>query len=443
MAPQTSRIGLGEDILAVKKPHFFYGWKIVGISFVTLAIAYGIWYSFSVFFVVILSEFGWSRAATAGVFSLFTLVHSFSGFLVGSLLDRFGARRVIPAGSVLIVLGLVLTSQIQSLWQLYLYYGVVTAVGICSIGFISHSIFLPNWFFKKRGLAMGAAMAGIGVGMQIIVPVTQSVIANIGWRPACWLLAGIVITIVVPLNAIVQRKNPEEIGELPDGERKVIAPENLKEENSPSDNVFHIPFVWTLHNSFRTRQFRFLCLTFFFTAFAIQGILIHQVVHIIDKGFSPQQGAFFFGLSGIFGSVGKIFFGHLSDQIGRNRAFSISIGCTFFGVLSLAVLQSGYGWLLYTYAILFGLGYGSIAPIYPARVADLFQGPEFGKIYGLISIAGGLGGALGAWLYGKIFDLTLTYTMAFIVVMLGLVLILVLFYFTVPSSLQEVNSTES
>mgnify|MGYP005840292717 CR=1 FL=1 len=91
----------------------------------------------------------------------------------------------------------------------------------------------------------------------------------------------------------------------------------------------------------------------------------------------------------------------------------------------------------YTYAILFGLGYGSIAPIYPSRVADLFQGPEFGKIYGLLSIAGGFGGALGAWLFGRIFDLTLTYTVAFIIVLSDLVLVLVLFYFTVPSSLQD------
>ena len=271
---------------------------------------------------------------------------------------------------------------------------------------------------------MGIAMAGIGVGMQIIVPITQYVISNYGWRAAFWVLAAFVLAIVIPLNAIFQRKNPQEIGEFPDGVRTPMASKIERIEDPQL-----IP-IWTLKDSVRTSQFQLLCLTFFFTAFAIQGTLIHQVAHIVDKGFSAKQGAFFFGLSGIMGSTGKILFGHLSDKIGRNKAFSISIGCAFFGILSLMAIEKQYSWLLYSYALLFGLGYGSIAPIYPARVADLFQGPEFGKIYGLISIAGGLGGAVGTWLYGKIFDLTSSYKISFIIVLSDLILIVILFGFT-------------
>ena len=422
----------------MKRRRIFYGWTIVGTSFVTLAISFGIWYSFSVFFVAILREFGWSRAATAGVFSLFMVAHSGIAIIIGSLLDRVGPRKVIPFGSMLVVIGLLASSRIQALWQLYLFYGVVTGMGICSIGFISQSILLPNWFLKKRGLAIGIAMAGIGVGMQVLVPITQHIISCFGWRPAYCFLAAITLTIVIPLNAMFQRRNPEEIGELPDGDKMPIEHQGAMKENPlPSSISEPIPAQWTLGNTLRASRFWFLFLTFFFTPMAIQGILIHQVAHVVDRGFSAERGAFFFGLAGIMGSAGKILFGHLSDKIGREKAFAIGIGCTFLGVLSLMGLRPGHGLLLYGYAILFGLGYGSIAPIFPSRAADLFQGAHFGKIYGFLSIAMGLGGATGAWLSGKIFDMTASYQIAFLGVLTVLVLIIFLFWFTSPTPQRE------
>lgn len=421
----------------MKRHPFFYGWTIVGVSFVTLAISFGIWYSFSVFFVAILSEFGWSRAATAGVFSMFMVVHSGLAIVIGSLLDRFGPRKLIPFGSILVAMGLLASSRIEALWQLYLFYGVVTAIGICSIGYISHSILLPNWFLKKRGLAIGIAMAGIGVGMQVIVPVTQNIISRFGWRTAYCLLGAVILIIVIPLNAVFQRRNPEEIGELPDGERRPVDHQVPMKENFRSTSIAEsIPAEWTLGDTLRTSRFWFLFLTFFFTPMAIQGTLIHQVAHVVDKGFSAERGAFFFGLAGIMGSAGKILFGYLSDRIGREKAFAIGIGCAFFGVLSLMCLRPGHGQLLYGYAILFGLGYGSIAPIFPSQAADLFHGAHFGRIYGFLSIAGGLGGATGAWLSGKIFDLTASYGIAFFGVLSALVIIVFFFWFTSPALLR-------
>ena len=417
------------------RKRLFYGWKIVGVSFVTLSVSMGIWYSFSVFFIALLKEFGWSRAATAGVFSLFTMVHYGAGFVTGSLLDRFGARRVIPFGSVLVVIGLLASSQIGALWHLYICYSIVTAMGFCSIGFLSHSMLLPNWFSKKRGLAMGIAMAGIGVGMFAVVPATQALISHFGWRAAYCALAAIVLVVVIPINAILQRRNPEEIGELPDGEIKPIlsSEDPIQRDQNPLDPD---PLLTgrTLRDTARTGRFWLLSVTFFFTAMAIQGTLIHQVAHVVDKGFSAEIGSFFFGLSGIMGSVGKILFGHLSDKLGREKAFAVSIGCAFLGVLSLMALQQKYGWLLYGYAIFFGLGYGSVAPIYPARAADLFHGPEFGKIYGLLAMAGGLGGALGAWLSGMIFDVTGSYHFPFVITLVILIVIVILFWFTSPTS---------
>ncbi len=175
---------------------------------------------------------------------------------------------------------------------------------------------------------------------------------------------------------------------------------------------------------------------------AVQGVLIHQVAHVVDKGFSAARGAFFFGLAGIVGSVGKILFGHLSDRIGRDRAFTIGMGCAFLGVLSLMGLRADHGWLLYGYAVFFGLGYGSIAPIFPSRAADLFQGAHFGKIYGFIAVPGGLGGATGTWLSGKIFDLTASYKIAFLGVLAVFVLVVVLFWLTSPDTPEKLGGVK-
>ena len=307
---------------------------------------------------------------------------------------------------------------------------------MCSIGFISQSILLPNWFIKRRGLAIGVAMAGIGVGIQVLVPFTQYIISRFGWRSAYCFLAAIMMGVVLPLNAVFQRKNPEEFGELPDGKKVATEHKPFPKQNDGSV-IEYVRVQWTLGRSLKTKQFWFLFLTFFFVPMAVQGTMVHQVAHVVDKGFSAERGAFFFGLTGIIGSVGKIIFGYLSDKIGQERSLAIGISCAFLGILCLMNIQPGHDRLLYGYAIFFGLGYGSIAPIFPSRAADLFQGSHFGKIYGFLSISFGLGGAVGAWMNGKIFDLTSSYHIAFLCILAALVLVVIFFWFTTASSINE------
>ena len=411
-----------------KGARFYYGWTIVSVSFVTLAIAFGIWYSFSVFFVAILKEFGWSRAATAGVFSAFIMIYSALAIVIGSLLDRFGPRAVLPFGSLFIVIGLLASSRMQTLWQFYLSYGLLTAIGVCSIGHISHSIFLPNWFLMKRGFAVGIAMAGVGVGIIGLVPLSQLIISRLGWRTAYVILATFVLTIVIPINAIFQRKGPEEVGDFPYGQKiSLNTPGSSKHPVQPHPREDHILKDWTLRETLGTNHFWFLFLTYLFAPFTTQGILLHQVAHVVDKGFSPDRGAFFFGLVGIVGSAGRILFGYISDRVGRERAFITAIGCTFLGILCMLSLQKGYGVLLYGYAIFFGLGYGAIPPLLAVWTADLFHGSQFGKIFGLLSIALGLGGAMSTWIMGKIFDVTASYKIAFMMSLTACVSVVLLF----------------
>lgn len=408
----------------MQKNRFYYGWIIVAVSFINLAVVFGIWYSFSVFFVAVLKEFGWSRAATAGVFSSFMLVHSLSAIVIGAYIDRFSPRVVFPAAACLVALGLLLSSRLHSLWEFYLWYGLFTPVGVCAIGFIAHSIILPRWFDRKRGLAIGIAMAGVGLGMQVLVPTAQYFISEFGWRAAYRMLAAVILVVLVPLNALLQRRDPREIGQQPDGMVQAVAAKAA----ATKEAVLHMPIAGTIREAIATRQFWLLALSFFFTPMAVQGTLIHQVASVVDKGFSAAQGAFFFGLAGIMGSGGKILFGYLSDRIGREKAFGSGLSCAFFGVVCLLLLQPGRDALLYGFAVLFGLGYGSVAPLMPSRLADLFLGPDFGKIMGLISIAGGIGGALGVWVSGKIFDLTAGYTISFTISLIAMVLAVSLFW---------------
>ena len=409
----------------MKTNRVYYGWVIVAVSFVNLAVVFGIWYSFSVFFVAILKEFGWSRAATAGVFSCFMMVHSLSAVVIGGYIDRLGPRLVFPAASCIVALGLFLSSRLHSLWEFYLWYGILTSIGVCAIGFIAHGIVLPKWFNRKRGLAIGIAMAGVGIGMQLLVPATQFMISTLGWRSAYCMLALIILVLLFPLNALLQRKDPEEIGQVPDG---ASAGDHAESGSTGKADLFQQPIAGTIGEAVRTRSFWFLSLTFFFTPMAVQGTLIHQVAGVVDKGFSAAQGAFIFGLAGIMGSGGKILFGYLSDKIGREKAFGLGLGCAFFGVFSLLLLQPGRDTLLYAYALLFGLGYGSVAAIFPARAADLFLGPHFGKILGILSLAGGLGGAFGVWVSGKIFDMTASYSMSFLISLTAMILGITLFW---------------
>jgi len=397
---------------------FFYGWVIIGVSFLNLAVAFGIWYSFSVFLVAVSREFSWSRAAVSGVFSLFMMVQSLAAVMIGAFIDRFGPRIVFPAASVLIGFSLWLTSTIESISAYYLWYGVLTPVGICAIGYIAHSMVLPRWFEKKRGLAIGIAMAGVGVGMQVMVPLTQYIISLWGWRVAYRILAISTLVVLFIPNALLQRRNPEEIGLIPDGGAMDT------EEKRTYQGFVDVPkpVAQNLSHALRSMAFWFLVASSFFTSFAVQSTLIHQVAAVVGKGFSSAKGALFFGLTGIIGSAGKILFGYLSDRLGREPAFTLGMGSAFLGIVSLMLLTPQYDFLLYAYAVLFGLGYSSVAPIFPARSADFFLGPDFGKIVGIFSLIGGMGGAIGVWFSGKLFDLTGNYTTSFLLAAVFMIL---------------------
>ncbi len=424
---------------AVNTPRFFYGWIIIAISFLTLAMAFGIWYSFSVFFLAIIEDFGWSRAATSGIFSVFLLCHAVMGLLTGHLQDRFGPRLVIPFGSVLLAASLVLTSRAQEIWHFYLVYGVFASTGVSLIGFTSHSAFLPNWFERKRGLAVGIAMAGIGIGMLVLVPLLEKIITLYGWRTAYLFAAGAVLCLVAPLNLVFARKSPAEIGLKPDGDTtggdaQATAPkrivEILDQEWTEQD--------WTMVKALKTRQFWFAASAFFFTAFAFQSTLLHSVSAMVDSGLSRHTATILFGILGIAGSGGKILFGYLSDLYGREIINTVGGIAAAIGIACLIAAASGSLVLALMFALMFGIGYGSAAPLLPSVSADIFSGKAFGMIFAMIGIGGGMGGSCGAFMAGLIHDMTDSYTISFSMSIFSLILASTLIWLAGPRKIRRI-----
>jgi MFS family permease len=409
--------------LTEKRPVVYYGWVVIGIGFITLGIAFGVWYSFSVFFLTIIKELGWSRGLGSSIFSVFLLSHALAGPLAGYLQDRFGPRVVIPFGAFILALSLIFTSLSMSLWHFYIAYGVFGGASVSLLGFISHAAFLPNWFERKRGLAVGIATSGIGFGMLFIVPLVEKSIAAFGWRTTYVLLAGIVFFLVGPLNLIFSRQSPGDLNLRPDGDSA-----SQKDRPVRSSMVMKIVDTdwaskdWTLRRASRTDRLWLLLAAFFCLAYAYQGTLLHAISAMVDVGLTRERAAFYFGILGFAGAGGKILFGYLSDRLGRERAITLGGIAAVAGILSLIGSAFFIGPLPILFALFFGLGYGAAAPLLPTIGADIFIGKSFGLIFAVISIGGGAGGAVGSFLCGVLRDMTGGYSIPLIMCMFSLML---------------------
>lgn len=420
------------------RPHLFYGWVVVAVAFITLAITFGVWYSFSVFFLPILNEFGWSRAGLSGIFSLFILSQAFAGLLAGYLQDRFGPRIVIPAGAFILSVCLALTSRAGAMWHFYVVYGIFAGASISLLGFGSHCAFIPNWFERKRGLALGIAMSGIGFGMLIVIPLAEKAITAFGWRTTYLLLAAVIFLLPGPLNAVLSRHKPSDMRLRPDGDEPKI--NDQKAHPSMVVKIVDPQWAsqdWTLSKAARTKRLWLIGSAFFFTSYVYQGTLVHAVSAMVDMGLERETAAYYFGLLGIMGSMGKILFGYLSDRLGRERINTLATVINAAGILCLMHVQAMPGLLPLLFALFFGLGYGAGAPIFPSVAADIFLGRSFGIIFAVIVICAGMGGSLGPVISGWLRDVTGTYSASFMTALAGLSFSCLLVWLAAPRNVRR------
>ena len=377
------------------------GWIIVGTTFMTLVVLYGAWYSYSVFLVALLHEFGWKRSLIAGAFSVFVLVHGLCSAMVGWLLRVAGPRRAILAGALVMGTGLCLTAQTTEWWHLYLAFGGVAAIGMSLAGWIPAVVLIRGWFPDRVGTMVGIASAGIGVGIFALVPLAQFFIEWMGWRWAFRILAALIVGWVIPATLVLIRD-----------------PSPVEGPHPPSESRAH-PAVasekrqWTLAAAVRSWRFWGLAGNYFTGNFVTQMLMIHQVAYLVDHRVPALVAAAVGGASGLVSIVGKIGWGWLSDRTGREPAYGLAFGCVAasIGALALAGIHPT-SFLLFLYAVLIGLGYGVMSPVPPAVASDLFGGPGFSTIFGTLYVVTCLGLATGTWSAGEIFDRTGSYAAA-------------------------------
>lgn len=277
---------------------FYYGWVIVAVTFVTMAIGVNARTAFSLFYPPIIAEFGWERGVTAGAFSFGFVVSGIVSPLIGRLMDRTGPRAVMELGVALMAGGLLLAPLTSQPWHLYVTIGVMVGAGSVCLGYSGQSLFLPNWFIRRRGLAIGVAFAGVGIGSMTLLPWVQHMIAQTDWRAACTAMGLVVLVVLAPINLLL-RKKPEEIGLRPDGDAAPLA-----NAAKPVSNVVDAAWAgvdWTLARALRTTRFWWLALGYFFGLYVWYAVQVHQTKYLLEIGFSSSVAVWALGAVSLLG----------------------------------------------------------------------------------------------------------------------------------------------
>jgi len=391
---------------------FFYGWVIVAVTFVTMGVGVNARTAFSLLFPPILDEFGWERGVTAGAFSFGFLVSAVLSPSLGRLMDVRGPRVVIELGVGLMGAGLMLATLVREPWHLYATLGVLVGGGGVCLGYTGQALFLPNWFVRRRGLAMSLAFSGVGVGSIVLLPWLGTLIGRAGWRAACWALGILVLALLAPLNLLLKRR-PEDLGLEPDGDDA-----SGSAAARPAIDIVDPAWAavdWTLGRALRTAPFWWLMVGYFCGLFAWYAVQIHQTKYLVEIGFGPTEAAWALGFVSLAGIPGQIALGHLSDRIGREWVWTV--GCLGFALCYVALLllrDTPTPTLLYFMVASQGmLGYG-LTSVIGAIPAEIFQGRHYGAIFGALMLASIVGGAAGPWVTGALYDATGSYALAFV-----------------------------
>ncbi|HUC09829.1 MAG TPA: MFS transporter [Stellaceae bacterium] len=402
---------------AAAQPAARSAWLLLVGAFAAFTVSAGLMHSYAVFLVAFIQAFAWSRAETSVAYSVSQLVAGASSPLVGAMVDRLGPLRLLLAGSVLLIVGLVGCAHISTIWQIILLYGVVMTFGANCLGLVVFVPILSRRFVRRRGMAISVVQSANGFARALSAPLVQLLISSFGWRETYLIQAGFMAAMVLPLAAMLrrgERASPSNIGwhraaaDDPAPALPAAAPTVPPSPVPPSPG-------WTLAEAARTPHFWLLFAVYLFTGLGSFLVSLHQLAFAVDRGFDKLYAAEVLGMGSFLAIAGTIFTGSLSDYIGRERAAILAYGISILGVFfALFITNRHQGWLLWLFACCFGLTWGARGPAITAKTADLFPGRQLGTILGVITIGSGIGSAVGSWAAGWIFDLSGSYELAFI-----------------------------
>jgi len=382
------------------EPRFFYGYIVVIAALLIILLHYGTRSSFGVFFKPMLNEFDWTRTLTSGAFTLSMLMQGVGSVIMGRLNDKHGSRVVMTLCGLFLGLGYLLMSLTSGVWHLYLFYGVIIGIGMGG-SFVALLSTVARWFVLRRGVMTGIVIAGMGVGTFIVTPISNWLISVYDWRTSYALLGGMVLVISI-LAAQFLRRDPAQMGLVPYGA------DNGEEISSVSAEE-----GYSLKQAADTMQFWMVMLIYFCLGYFVFTVYVHLVPHITDLGISATTATNVLAVMGALNATGCIVLGGIADRLGNRQVITIS-----FILITAALfwlVPSTEVWMLYLFAVIYGIGSGGGAPVESTVVAELFGMKSHGYIFGFVSCSFTIGGAIGPLLTGYLFDVSNSYQLAFII----------------------------
>ena len=376
-----------------------YGYVIVSSGFVLMCAMWTAFYTFGIFFKPVLNEFGWTRAVTAGAFSLCSVIQGFLAIVMGGLTDRFGPRIVMTLCGGFLAAGYLLMSQLSSLWQLYLFYSVILGIGMGG-SFAPLLTLTARWFVKRRGMMTGLVVSGTGAGALVGPPLAGILISHYGWR-ASYALLGAAVLLVVILCAQLLKSAP---GHLRGG--------GGEKDGHEAGRSMHQQEGVAFHDAIRSGKFWKVFAMIFCLGFCIFAIMVHMAPHVTDLGFAQTTAANIMATIGAVCIAGRVLFGKALDRIGSRKGFII--GFAVLGLSLFLVASAGTLSMLYLFAVLFGFAFGACVTCESPLVADLFGLRSHGLLLGIVACGFTFGGGMGPFVTGYIFDLTGKYQAAFL-----------------------------
>ena len=393
-----------------KKSRLYYGYAIVAVCFGIQVVAWGMFSSYGVFFNPLLTEFGWSRATISGALSLCVLLSGFMSIIAGSLTDRFGPKIVLSTCGFLFGSGYLLMSQVNTIWHLFLFYGVLVGTGLSAMNVVLLST-IARWFTKKRGMMSGIVKVGAGVGILSIPLVTSILISTYGWRIALAILGTVTLVFIVSA-AQFMRRGP--------GPTEQFSEANIEAAIVPDSSEKGL----SLGEAMRTRQFWTICAAYLTIEFCLNTITIHIAPHAVDAGIPLTTAAGIISIIGAASMVGRLVMGNVADRAGNKQA---TIICFLVLIAALSWLQLARElWMLCLFATVHGFAHGGFYALISPTIAEFFEIRSHGLILGIVYFSGTIGGSTGPLLTGYIFDVLNSYQLAFLILIVLAIIGLIL-----------------
>ena len=394
----------------IKKGRFFYGWVIVGVGFlVNFAIGGCVFYSFGIFLKPMIADLGCMRGEANIAFSIMMIVQCMIGPVVAVALSKFGTRRVLLAGTVTMVIGLLLLSRVAQLWHLWLVFGVVIGMGMGFGTFLPTVTMVNFWFVKRRSLAMGIVVSGVGVGTLILAPVVAYLIDSVGWRTSWLVLAGAMLVFAVIPPLIFARNRPEDVGQLPDGVATIAS--TKQDVALLKRGVYVTPVEWEPRDALKTPTLWLLAVSGGANMFALNMLSAHQVAHLTDMGIPTLVAAGALGILVGVSTLGRLTGGVLGDRIGPR--YLIAIACLMQVIALIIFINAQTMVWVYVYVLLFGLAYGAILVLQPVIMAAYYGTKAFARLQAIVMFICAPILAGSPMLGGYMYDATHSYAIPF------------------------------